>query len=231
MGSTDPGRLVMHTSASARHRSARVPLIIALALVLGGGVTATASAQSNEMSPALDSVRASLARYEDPIQAVHDGYLSTVGCIAFPKGETADHSAHESGAMADMAYKPGAMGVHFLNPNLISATPDPTKPNVLLYEPVGDKLRLVGAEWFVPLATGVKERPTLFGHPFDGPMEGHQPIMPAGLTHYDLHVWLFKNNPYGMFVATNPDVKCGKYAYTTNEGAPKIVKTAEAPER
>jgi hypothetical protein len=34
-----------------------------------------------------------------------------------------------------------------------------------------------------------------------------------------------------MFVATNPDVKCGKYAYTTNEGAPKIVKTAEAPER
>jgi hypothetical protein len=221
----------MDTSASARHRSVRVPLLAAFALVLGGGATATASAQSNEMSPALDSVRASLARYEDPLQAVHDGYFSTVSCIAFPKGEAMDHEAHESGAIPDMAYKPGAMGVHFLNPNLISAKPDPTKPNVLLYEPVGDKLRLVGAEWFVPLATGVKERPTLFGHPFDGPMEGHQPIMPAELTHYDLHVWLFKDNPYGMFIATNPDVKCGKYAYTTNEGAPKMVKTAEAPER
>jgi hypothetical protein len=221
----------MHTSASARHRSARVPLIAALALALGGGAATTASAQSNETSPALDSVRASLARYEDPIQAVHDGYFSTVGCIAFPKGEAMNHAEHEPGATGNMAYKPGAMGVHFLNPNLISATPDPTKPNVLLYEPVGDKLRLVGAEWFVPLATGVKERPTLFGHPFDGPMEGHQPIMPAGLTHYDLHVWLFKKNPYGMFVETNPAVKCGKSAYTTNEAAPKIVKTAEAPER
>src|SRR4029078_716459 len=101
--------------------------------------------------------------------------------------------------------------------------PDPAKPPVLIYEPAGDKLRLVAAEWFVPLATGVKERPTLFGRPFDGPMEGHQPIMPASMTHYDLHVWLFKKNPYGMFNATNPDVKCGKYAYTSNEDAPKIV--------
>lgn len=220
----------MHTSASARHRSARVPLIAALALVLGGGTAATAGAQDTENSPALDSVRASLARYEDPIQAVHDGYFSTVGCIVFPKSSAKGEMAHGTGEAGVMEYKPGAMGVHFLNPGLISATPDPTKPNVLLYEPVGDKLRLVGAEWFVPLATGVKERPTLFGQPFDGPMEGHHPIMPADLTHYDLHVWLFKNNPYGMFVATNPDVKCGKYAYTMNEGAPKIVKTAESPE-
>jgi hypothetical protein len=231
MGSPGPGRLVMHTSASATHRSARVPLIAALALALGGSAAATASAQSNEMSPALDSIRASLAKYEDPIQAVHDGYLSTVGCIAFPKSSATGNMAHQASTMGEMVYKPGAMGVHFLNPNLISPTPDPTKPNVLLYEPVGNKLRLVGAEWFVPLATGVKERPTLFGHPFDGPMAGHQPIMPAGLTHYDLHVWLFKKNPYGMFVATNPDVKCGKYAYTSIEAAPKIVKTAEAPER
>jgi hypothetical protein len=173
------------------------------------------------MTPQLDSVRASLARYENPINAVHDGYFSTVGCVAFPKG---------GGSMGSMVYRPGAMGVHFLNPNLISPKPDPTKPNVLLYEPEGNKLRLVGAEWFVPLATGVKTRPVLFGHPFDGPMEGHQPIMPASMTHYDLHVWLFKKNPYGMFVATNPDVKCGKYAYTSNESAPKIVKTASASE-
>lgn len=211
----------MHTSASARHRAATVPLIAACALALAGGVSTAAGAQSSEMTPQLDSVRASLAKYEDPVQAVHDGYLSTVGCIAFPN----------SGSMGDMSYRPGAMGVHFLNPGLISATPDPTKPNVLIYEPNGNKLRLVAAEWFVPLATGVKERPTLFGHPFDGPMEGHHPIMPASMTHYDLHVWLFKKNPYGMFVSTNPNVKCGKYAYTTNEGPPKMVKTAEAPER
>jgi hypothetical protein len=212
----------MRPSPSTRHGWAAVPLFTALLVALGLSASTAANAQKTETTPALDSVRASLARYADPLQAVRDGYFSTVGCITFPKGEK----------MGDgfMHYRPGSMGVHFLNPGLISPKPDPAKPNVLLYEPDGNKLRLVGAEWFVPLATGVKERPTLFGHPFDGPMEGHEPIMPASMTHYDLHVWLFKNNPYGMFVATNPDVTCEKYEYTSVEGATKIVKTAETPE-
>jgi hypothetical protein len=47
--------------------------------------------------------------------------------------------------------------------------------------------------------------------------------MPAGLSHYDLHVWLFKPNPHGLFSPTNPDVKCGGYAYTVAEEAPKLV--------
>ncbi len=49
-----------------------------------------------------------------------------------------------------MDYKPGAMGVHFINMALIRPKLDSTKPQVLLYEPVGDKLVLTGAEWFVP---------------------------------------------------------------------------------
>lgn len=93
----------------------------------------------------------------------------------------------------------------------------------LRYEPVGDTLRLVAAEWFVPLATGVKERPTLFGQPFDGSMEGHHPLMPLALHHYDLHVWLFKDNPAGLFSPTNPDVKCPKQGYSLVEQAPRIV--------
>ena len=211
----------MRLSTSAAHRWAAIPLVTGLVITLGAATSTGAIAQRAESTPALDSVRASLAKYQNPLQAVRDGYFSTVGCITFPEGEH----------MGDgfMHYRPGAMGVHFLNPGLITAKPDPAKPNVLLYEPDGDKLRLVGAEWFVPLATGVKERPMLFGQAFDGPMEGHEPIMPAGTTHYDLHVWLFKNNPYGMFVATNPDVKCGKYAYTHAEHSTKLVKTAETP--
>ena len=50
-----------------------------------------------------------------------------------------------------MHYSPGGMGVHFLNLQLIGAAPDPAKPQVLIYEPVGDKLQLVPAEWFVPV--------------------------------------------------------------------------------
>src|SRR3546814_9784681 len=97
------------------------------------------------------------------------------------------------------------MGVHFLNPALISPELDPGKPQILVYEPAGDKLELVAAEWLVPLATGITERPTLFGQPFNGPMEGHEPLMPQELHHYDLHVWLFRENPEGVFAARSEE--------------------------
>lgn len=123
-----------------------------------------------------------------------------------------------------MAYKPGSMGIHFLNPALVGPTADPKRPALLLYEPdANGKLTLVGAEWFVPLATGVQDRPQLFGQPFDGPMEGHEPLLPQGLHHYDLHVWLWKPNPSGLFSPTNPAVKCSGYTYTLKEEAPHIV--------
>lgn len=77
---------------------------------------------------------------------------------------------------------------------------------------------------FVPLATGIKERPQIFGQLFNGPMEGHHPVMPEGLHHYDLHVWLFKSNPAGLFNSTNPDVKCDKkLPYSFMEQMPKLV--------
>lgn len=208
----------MHTSKLATHRwSCVVSLAIGASVLVGPG-TSPAHAQANELSPALDSVRVALEKYEDPIVAIHDGYFSTLGCIAIPR----------AGGEGEVAYRPGAMGVHFLNTGLISPTPDPAKPSILIYEPDGDKLRLVAAEWFVPLSTGVKERPSLFGQPFDGPMEGHHPVMPASLTHYDLHVWLFKSNPYGVFSPTNPDVKCDRYGYNVVEGAPRIVANPNA---
>lgn len=96
-------------------------------------------------------MRAALEKYRDPVVAVHDGYFSTLGCVEFP---------HAAGA-GRLPYPAGGMGVHFLNPSLIGPVPDPLRPQILVYEPDGDKLRLVGVEWFIPLATGVKERPQL----------------------------------------------------------------------
>jgi hypothetical protein len=43
------------------------------------------------------------------------------------------------------------------------------------------------------------------GQSFDGPMPGHNPDMPV---HYDLHVWLYKYNPAGLFAAWNSRVNC-----------------------
>jgi hypothetical protein len=54
-------------------------------------------------------------------------------------------------------------------------------------------------------------------------MEGHHPLMPHGLNHLDLHVWLWKTNPAGLFAPTNPDVKCPQGAYTFKETAPRLV--------
>jgi hypothetical protein len=170
--------------------------------------------QAKPQDPDLSAVRSALEKYKDPYAAIRDGYFSTLGCVEYDRASAPGH----------VAYQPGGMGVHFLNTSTIGPVPDITKPQVLLYEPDGDKLRLTGAEWFIPLATGVKERPTLQGRPFDGPMMGHPPLLAMELTHYDLHVWLFKPNPLGTFAPTNPNVKCTGHPYRLVEEAPMLVK-------
>ena len=54
-----------------------------------------------------------------------------------------------------MEYAKGAMGIHFVNVTL-QGPPDPMKPNVLIYEPVGKELKLVAVEWLVPLTADTK---------------------------------------------------------------------------
>jgi hypothetical protein len=46
-----------------------------------------------------------------------------------------------------------------------------------------------------------KERPQLLGRPFDGPMEGHEPLLPPSLHHDDL-----------------------RYPFTVSEDAPRFVE-------
>jgi len=150
------------------------------------------------LAPELVAVKAALEKYKDPIVALRDGFLSTVGCIEFPKGA-------QDGPIY---YPPGAMGVHFLNMGNVGPTLDPAKPQVLIYEPVNGRLNLVAAEWFMPEQVAGGKAPSIFGQTLYGPMNGHQPIMPAELRHYDLHVWLWKTNPKGVFTSTNAAVKC-----------------------
>jgi hypothetical protein len=190
---------------------------------------AQAPARVSVLTPELQNVRAALDKYRDPAAAIRDGYFSTVYCIEYiPRaGDSAsrEHAApHAHDAGEQVPHVPGGMGVHFFNTALVGPELDPLKPQVLLYEQKGDALELVAAEWFVPLATGIKQRPTLFGRPFDGPMEGHAPVMPETLHHYDLHVWLWKPNPAGVFQSTNPDLKCPDKGYSMREAAPMLVK-------
>ena len=185
---------------------------IAAVLALTGIGAGIGAAKADDAQKAqLDAMRQALAKYKDPYVAVRDLYLSTVGCVHFDGSKMEGH----------MDYPKGAMGVHFVNVT-VSGPPDPMKPNVLIYEPVNGKLDLVGVEWLVPLAA-VNERPSLLGQPFQGPMEGHEPIIPKEFHHYDLHAWLFKDNPLGMFSPTNPDVKCDGADYSLLEMPTKMV--------
>jgi hypothetical protein len=164
---------------------------------------AAARALNAKYSPAgianqLKKTKAALAKYESVDAAKADGYAQSGPC-AFAQAGAGEESSHA-----------GAMGVHFVNNALATRPPNPLKPAVLVYAPLaGGGFQLVAAEYFQPDADqNVKtdgDRPTLFGRAFDGPMLGHSPGMPI---HYDLHVWLWKHNPSGMFAPWNPDVSC-----------------------
>lgn len=134
---------------------------------------------------------AATRRFRDVRQAVAAGYLPTKDCV------------------------PG-MGFHYTKPALAGdVNIDPVLPDILVYTPAaGGSVRLGALEYFRADADGnlktAGDRPTLFGHPFDGPMAGHplppgQPPMPV---HYDLHVWLYQANPSGELTSENPKVTC-----------------------
>lgn len=180
-----------------------------LAFVVAAGMPMSNPALADEAQ--IEAMRQALSKYEDPYVAIRDLYLSTEACVHY------DGSTEEG----HLNYAKGAMGVHFVNLT-VQGPPDPMKPNVLMYEPKGGKLKLVGAEWLVPLAAS-KERPTLMGQEFQGPMEGHEPLIPQGFHHWDLHVWLFKDNPNGMFTPTNPNVSCDEAEFSLLEKPTKLV--------
>lgn len=149
----------------------------------------------------LGALLVATAKYQDVNVALADGYVSTERCIQAP---------------------PGGMGIHYVNFGLLEAPLDPLKPPTLLYLPSNGGVKLIGVEYFAPAlastATGpapwfeheaadswVNTAPSVLGQTFAGPMMGHGPEDP---WHYDLHVWLWADNPSGVFADFNPTLKC-----------------------
>lgn len=179
----------------------RRPLVVTLAvaalLVLSVPVAAAAS---------LQSAKAAAARFNSITQAAAAGYsLAGEPCVAGPGG--------------------AAMGIHAVNHGLASDLDiDAANPEILLYLPKNDgQYELVGVEYFsaalansaggpipwfgaeAPAAGWFNPAPTVLGQTLEGPMPGHNPDMP---WHYDLHVWLWADNPAGIFAAFNPALTC-----------------------
>jgi len=183
-----------------------VDAILALALAAGSAFAATSSTTAATakakkhitIAQQLAQVKAALNKYTDVSVAKAAGYAPASPCEMTP-------------ASAGASWWAGAMGIHFVNNALMKPGPlNPSKPPILVYLPTaGGGFQLVAAEYFKPDADqNVKtdgDRPTLFGRAFDGPMLGHAPGMPI---HYDLHVWLWKHNPSGLFAPFNPEASC-----------------------
>jgi hypothetical protein len=161
------------------------------ALVLGGLVFA-GPAQAlvrTDTDADVATLRAAASKYQDVKAAVADGFTPTDDCTSSPQG---------------------VMGYHYVHPKRLGTPSEVAKPPILVYQPDGAGGRkLVAVEYFKPDAdqnlSTTEDRPTLFGKPFDGPMEGHSPGMPR---HYDLHAWLWQDNPNGMFASWNPAGSC-----------------------
>lgn len=175
---------------------ARAPLFLAAATALAITVlvgcespppTFTASAAQAGLDPDLKALRQATARYASFEQAQQDGYT-----FLFLDTCMEDQSPAQR----------GGMGFHYVNTDLLGgAPPEITTPQALLYEPAANgSLKLVAVEYVVPVDqwTGANP-PQLFGQNFVANAFGL----------YALHVWLYKENPSGMFADWNPTVSCG----------------------
>lgn len=183
-------------------QATRVLALSAVALLAAGALEHARADCDSACREELSATREATQQYHKEITALDDGYLPTDACVASPAG---------------------GMGYHYIKPALVDLAVDAQEPELLLYEPAANgKRRLVAVEYFVPVIncsgsvcapwfgpdppTGsINPAPTLFGQTFNGPMPGHEPGMP---WHYDLHVWIWKNNPSGMFAQFNPAVSC-----------------------
>lgn len=134
----------------------------------------------------LKQVKRATARFNSTTQAIRAGYLPDDHCAAIPGV--------------------GGMGYHWVNPDFIFGNGfDPLQPEALLYE--ADKngnLKLVGVEYIV--IDEEQGKPSFGDHPFDD--AGAPPLDAQGIPNWTLHVWLYKDNPEGIFEPWNPNVSC-----------------------
>jgi hypothetical protein len=190
----------------------------ASALLLANPPQETATAE-----PSLEQVRAATERFRDVKVALAEGYVRD-------PTDTCD-SAEMMGKPASL----GAMGIHFFRPDLlgISAPPNPrvdgngthtdfNKPAILIYEPQADgSLQLVAVENLVFQkawhAAGNKKPPRFHGVEWDTMQDDPATKIDEAHMfepHYDRHVWLYRDNPNGMFAQFNPAVSCKAHKQT-----------------
>lgn len=197
---------VTRSSTSRRGLVARLALPLALFLVQGCRAT-----------DALSPEESGLARIRELTGPYHDIAVATAaGYAAWSPDPTVAGATCPSSAE-------GNMGYHRVNVPLRGGAADPAagdavvdleKPEMLLYEKsAGGAMQLVGVEYIVFKAAWERVHgvgaapPEILGHPLLASSHTF-PGNSAPIDHYELHVWVWKDNPRGMFYPWNPSVSC-----------------------
>lgn len=193
--------------------------LIAFACVLA--LTACGPKQTAEKpgpgEPTLAEIKAATEKFKDVNAALAAGYVRDPMNMC----ETAE--------MMGRPASDGAMGVHYFRPDLLGVTAPPNPrvdgngtytdfhaPAVLIYEPQENgAMELVAVENLVFKAAweaaGHKEPPSFHGKAFDAMAD--DPATPVDeahmfMPHFDRHVWVWRDNPSGVFAPLNPKVTC-----------------------
>ena len=145
--------------------------VLAVSTTISAPVTVNSA-----LSAELANARAATAKYHTVEAAEADGYISINFC------------------------EPGE-GCHWLNPSYVDGTFDVEHPEILLYAPGENGLRLVAVEYVVPISLLPGGAP----EGFTGD-EDHWRDDTEGAGLWELTVWLWLNNPNGMFEQHNPRV-------------------------
>lgn len=192
-----------------------------LAAVVGLVACTNASTETpGPGEPTLAQVRAAAERFQDVNVALAEGYVRDPANMC----ETAEMMGRPAAL--------GAMGVHYFRPDLlgITAPPNPrvdgdgtytdfNAPAILIYEPQADgSMQLVAVENLVFkaawAAAGNTAPPTFHGVPYDNMEDDPATEVDEAhmfMPHYDRHVWVFRDNPNGVFAPLNPTVSCAHH--------------------
>ena len=129
-----------------------------------------------DLNRELATARSATARYQTVEEAEADGYV-------------------------DINFCEPQEGCHWLKPSLLDAHFDPAEPEVLLYAPDDNgRLRLVAVEYLIPTGLSPLAPEGFFGDADEWRKESEGP----GL--WELTVWVWLNNPNGIFEHDNPRV-------------------------
>jgi hypothetical protein len=196
-----------------------------------------AAHQPGPGEPTLTEVRAATERFTDVEVALAEGYIRD----PFDLCDTADMM----GKPAEL----GAMGIHYFRPDLLGVTAPPNprvtgagthtdfrQPSILIYEPQKDgSLELVAVENLVFIsaweATGAKAPPTFHGVTWDKMADDPATEIDEAHMfepHYDRHVWIYRDNPKGVFTPFNPAVSCEHHTGARSHPHPGAASVAQA---